>query len=34
MRAVYRLSILALGLLPPVLYVALQEFAAAKLIDL
>jgi hypothetical protein len=34
MRAVYRLSTLFMALLPPLLYVTLQELAAAKLVDL
>lgn len=34
MRTAYRLSLLTMGLLPPLLYVAFQELAAAKLVDL
>jgi hypothetical protein len=34
MRAAFRYSILALGLLPPFLWVALEELSAANLIDL
>jgi len=34
MRNVYRLIVLALGLLPPLSFVALQELSAANLVDL